>query len=215
MMLVVGGNVWLLNVGGLQHQEQEQLTKLRWSRSRGGTALRQGSFFQSDLILYSQWISMNPSISAFYAWLQPYCMCLSLFANRSWQYLGWTRCKVEDDFFLIRFSFLVGFVIFPPSYICIYSLEILTCVSFPLPHPLSCDSSNVSLWGKINSCFSICFIIIIVSFAIVRNTWAQIIRNPNHRHYKSAPPLISPLSARSAWFPLVLNIQSTPFPNLC
>ena len=29
MMLVVGGNVWLLNVGGLQHQEQEQLTKLR------------------------------------------------------------------------------------------------------------------------------------------------------------------------------------------
>ena len=71
MMLVVGGNVWLLNVGGLQHQEQEQLTKLRWSRSRGGTALRQGSFFQSDLILYSQWISMNPSFSVFYAWLQP------------------------------------------------------------------------------------------------------------------------------------------------
>ena len=29
MMVVVGGNVWLLNVGGLQHQEQEQLTKLR------------------------------------------------------------------------------------------------------------------------------------------------------------------------------------------
>ena len=29
MMLVVGGNVWRLNVGGLQHQEQEQLTKLR------------------------------------------------------------------------------------------------------------------------------------------------------------------------------------------
>ena len=29
MMLVVGGNVWLLNVGGLQHQDQEQLTKLR------------------------------------------------------------------------------------------------------------------------------------------------------------------------------------------
>ena len=29
MMLVVGGNVWLLNVGGLQHQHQEQLTKLR------------------------------------------------------------------------------------------------------------------------------------------------------------------------------------------
>ena len=31
MMFVVGGNVWLLNVGGLQHQgqDQEQLTKLR------------------------------------------------------------------------------------------------------------------------------------------------------------------------------------------
>ena len=148
------------------------------------------------------------------------CMCLSLLLLQiyiPWQYSGWTWCKVENDLFLIVLSFLVGFVIFPLSYICIYSLEILTCVSFPLPHPLSCDSSNVSLRGKISYCFSISFIIIIivVSVAIVRNTWAQIIRNPNHRHYKSAPPLISPLSARSAWFPLVLNIQSTPFPNLC
>ena len=138
-----------------------------------------------------------------------------LIANLPRKYWGWTWCRVEDGLFLIVLSLLVGFVIFPPNYICIYSLEILTCVSFPLPQPLSCDSSKVSLWGKINFCFSIGFIKIIVSFAIVRNTWAQIIRNPNHRHYKSAPPLISPLSAWSAWFPLVLNIQFTPFPNLC
>ena len=80
MMLVVGGNVWLLNVGGLQHQHQEQLTKLRWSRSRGGTALRQGSFF-------SKWphplFSVNFNEPLFFCFLRMiatvlgFCMCLS------------------------------------------------------------------------------------------------------------------------------------------
>ena len=82
MMFVVGGNVWLLNVGGLQHQgqDQEQLTKLRWSRSRGGTALRQGSFF-------SKWphplFSVNFNEPLFFCFLRMiatvlgFCMCLS------------------------------------------------------------------------------------------------------------------------------------------